>query len=93
MKSFMFDNKTYNLASFALEHKVSYSKLRRYCRHYKRARNNPAIACAWILEREILSPEQEAKTLQFYQDREKDRARYERFIDKVQEDLLKCLIY
>lgn len=93
MKSFMFENKKYNLSSFALERKVSYSKLRRLCRHYKRARVDPAVACNWMLGRDLLDSSKEAKTLQFYQDREKDRARYERFIDKVQDELLKCLIY
>ena len=91
MKSFMFENKKYNLSSFALERKVSYSKLRRLCRHYKRAHVDPAVACGWILGRDLLDSSKEAKTLQFYQDREKDRARYERFIDKVQEAFFKEL--
>ena len=91
MKSFMFENKKYNLSSFALERKVSYSKLRRLCRHYKRAHVDPAVACNWMLGRDLLDSSKEAKTLQFYQDREKDRARYERFIDKVQEAFFKEL--
>lgn len=93
MKSFMFDNKTYNLASFALEHKVSYSKLRRLCRHYKRAHDNPAVACNWILEREILHPEHEPKTLLYKQDLEKSYDRHEKFLEKVEEELIQCLIY
>lgn len=92
MKSFIFENKKYNLSSFAVSHNVSYSKLRRLCRHYKRAHDNPAVACNWILGRDLLDSSKEAKTLQFYQDREKDRARYERFIDKVQDELLRALI-
>lgn len=93
MKSFIFENKKYNLSSFAVSHNVSYSKLRRLCRHYKRAHDNPAVACNWILEREILHPEREQKTIFYKQDLEKSYDRHEKFLEKVEEELIQCLIY
>ena len=93
MKSFIFENKKYNLSSFAVSHNVSYSKLRRLCRHYKRAHDNPAVACNWILEREILHPERETKTMFYKQDLEKSYDRHEKFLEKVENELIQCLIY
>ncbi len=93
MIAFEYDNRIFcSLASFANTYKVSYSKLRRYCRHYKRARECPAVACDWLLGRKILNHYKEAKTLQYYQDLENGRVRQERFIDKVQEDIFKTLM-
>lgn len=91
MKSFTYEGRPYNLTSFALAYHVSYSKLRRLCRHYKRAHDNPAVACNWILEKEILHPEREAKTIFYRQDLEKSYDRHERFLEKVEDELLKCL--
>lgn len=92
MRSFSFDGKIYSsLKAFSTAHNVSYSKLRRLCRLYRRAHENPSVACSWILGRELLNSAKEPKTLQYYQDKEKGRARYERFIDKVENSLLDSL--
>lgn len=92
MKSFKFQGVTYNMMTFAKSHHISYSKLRRLCRHYKRAHDNPAVACNWILKKEILHPEREPKTIFYKQDLEKSYERHERFLEKVEDELLRALI-
>ena len=91
MKTFIFQGVTYNMMTFAKSHHISYSKLRRLCRHYKRAHDNPAVACNWILEKEILHPEREPKTIFYKQDLEKSYERHERFLEKVEESFFKKL--
>ena len=93
MKTFIFQGVTYNMMTFAKSHHISYSKLRRLCRHYKRAHDNPAVACNWILEKEILHPEREPKTIFYKQDLEKSYDRHERFLEKIEKELIQCLIY
>lgn len=89
MIRFIYDGKIFtSLASFARSYNVSYQKLRRYCRHYKRARENPAVACDWLLNRQILNHRKELKTIQYQQDLDNGRERQARFIDKIQNKTL-----
>ncbi len=93
MKNFLYEGVSYNLTSFAVSHHVSYSKLRRLCRHYERAHKDPVVACRWILGLELLDARKEPKTLFYKQDLEKSYERHERFLEKVEEELIQCLIY
>ena len=91
MKSFKFQGVTYNMMTFAKSHHISYSKLRRLCRHFERAYKNPEVACRWVLGLELLDARKEPKTLFYKQDLEKSYERHERFLEKVEDELLKCL--
>lgn len=93
MRSFIHDGRVYkSLQEFCNVHQISYSKLRRLCRIYKKANNNPSVACDWVLGRTLLNHQSETKTRQYYQDREKARIRHERFIEKVENELVNGLI-
>lgn len=78
-----------SLKDFSAIHKVSYQKLRRLCRHYKKAQEDPAMACDWLLGRKNLDPRTEVKTVQYYRDLALSRVRHARFISHAQADLIK----
>ena len=92
MKTFIFQGVTYNMMTFSKTYHVSYSKIRRLCRHFKRAQKDPVIACKWVLGLELLDSAKEAKTSSYKQDLEKSYERHERFLEKVEDELLRALI-
>lgn len=47
---------------------ISYQLLRRLIRHYKRAKENPAVAIDWILGKQHLISSHEPKTDMYYHD-------------------------
>lgn len=93
MKTFIFQGVTYNMMTFAKTYHVSYSKIRRLCRHFKRAQKDPVIACKWVLGLELLDSAKEAKTSSYKQDLEKSYERHERFLEKIEKELIQCLTY
>lgn len=63
MKSFIFENKKYlSLKDFCRTHGLSYSRMRRLCRTYVKARKDPAVAARWMLRPEELDSSKEPKT-------------------------------
>ena len=48
--------------------KISYQRVRRLIRHYKRAKDNPAVAIDWVLGKQVLISSHEAKTDMYYHD-------------------------
>lgn len=64
--------------------KISYQKLRRLCRHYRRAAEDPAVAIRWILGIEKMRPD-EPKTWKYAQDMERGRERQQDFKARMQE--------
>ena len=62
--------------------KLSYSKVRRLTRHYRRAHNDPVIAIKWATGEEV-RPYNEPKTLQYQQDLEKGYDRQQAFRERV----------
>ena len=79
MKPFQFDDDEFrSLREFCRVYRVSYQKMRRLCRHYIRAKKDPAVAARWLLEEEELTPN-EPKTPQYYSDLEKAEVRQVKF--------------
>lgn len=88
MHSFVYEGVEYrSLHEFCKEKHVSWQKMRRLCRHYKRAKENPAVAADWVLGKEKLSPG-EPKTIFYLQDLERNRDRQEAFRDRAFERVL-----
>ena len=82
MRPFIFDNREFrSLKEFADIYQVSYSKIRRYCRHYLRASKDPAVACEWLLGRKKRSPF-ETKTFKYAQDLEKGAERNLAYLER-----------
>lgn len=74
--------------------KISYQRVRRLIRHYKRARNNPAVAIDWVLGKQLLISSHEAKTDMYFHDLELTKERMieykaqksEKYLNDVKED-------
>lgn len=92
MKAFEFRGTVYrSLHEFCKRNGVSWQKMRRLCRHYERARKDPAVAADWMLaEREgrTVSLEREPRTRQYRQDLERNRERQEAFRERVVQRIL-----
>ena len=91
MHSFMYEGVEYrSLHEFCKEKHVSWQKMRRLCRHYERARKDPAVAADWMLaEREgTVNLEKEPRTMQYRQDLERNRERQETFRERVVQRIL-----
>ena len=83
MKSFVIDGKEYrSLRQCCDELKLSYSKVRRLCRHYVRASDNPALAVRWCLGDEILCPT-EPRTVLYKHDMNLSGERQNKFQEKA----------
>lgn len=83
MHSFTFDGTEYrSLSECCQALKISYQKVRRLCRHYKRAHEDPAVAVRWTLGTEKRSPSEE-KTAVYRADLRKSSVRQERFRDAL----------
>lgn len=82
-----FNGRVYrSIAAACHELKISYQKVRRLCRHYRRAAADPAVAIRWILGLEEMRAD-EAKTLKYSQDIERGRERQQDFQARMQERL------
>ena len=63
MRTFFYQGIKYrSLSDFAKRHGVSYSRLKRLCRRYARAHQDPGIAAAWMMGAEELNARAERKT-------------------------------
>lgn len=86
MKSFVIDGKEYrSLRQCCDELKLSYSKVRRFCRHYKRAEENPVLAVQWCVSGKV--PLNEPKTNMFRHDLEIARDRQREFQDRTKQKI------
>lgn len=83
MRSFIFDGIEYRSMRECCEKlNISYQKVRRLCRHYRRAEQSPIIAIKWCLGIEHKSAV-EPKTFKYEQDLELSRVRQDRFKELV----------
>lgn len=91
MRGFTYDGKDYDsLAEACRELGISYQKVRRLCRHYVRAQEDPAVAIRWCLKLEKKSWN-EPKTRAYWRDKKLMAKRHERrnteafnhFADKI----------
>lgn len=64
-----------SLSDFCRRNGLSYSKAVRLCRTYRRAKNDPTVACAWLLGLEILDAKKEPRTITAYRDAKLSAAR------------------
>lgn len=92
MKPFEFRDTMYrSLHEFCKRNGVSWQKMRRLCRHYERARKNPAVAAQWMIdmrEGRTVNLEKEPRTMQYRQDLERNRERQETFRERVVQRIL-----
>ena len=82
MKSFCYGGIEYrSLAECCRAVKVSYQKVRRLCRHYVRAKQDPALAVSWCTGEVVLTGA-EIKTEKYKIDLERGCARQNRFRER-----------
>lgn len=88
MKSFTYNDHVYRSIGEACKAlNISYQKVRRLCRHYRRASQDPALAIKWVRGDERMRPD-EPKTFKYAQDVERGRERQQEFQARMQERLL-----
>jgi len=88
MRAFTYRETEYrSLAECCKSLKISYQKVRRFCRHYVRANRNPALAVSWCLGEAKLSPF-EPKSFKYEQDLERGQDRQERFLERKRQELM-----
>ena len=89
MKSFNYGGTEYrSLAECCKAVKVSYQKVRRLCRHYVRANQDPALAVSWCIGETVLMSS-EVKTEKYKIDLAKGRERKVKFRERNAEELKK----
>ena len=89
MKSFCYKGVEYrSLAECCKTVEVSYQKVRRLCRHYVRAKQDPALAVSWCTGEMVLAGT-ETKTEKYKIDLAKGRERKARFRERNAEELKK----
>lgn len=89
MKSFNYGGIEYrSLAECCKAVKVSYQKVRRLCRHYVRANQNPALAVSWCTGEEVLAGT-EPKTEKYKVDLARGCERKAKFRERNAEELKK----
>ena len=89
MKSFCYMGVEYrSLAECCKVVKISYQKVRRLCRHYVRANQDPALAVLWCTGEAVLAGT-ETKTEKYKIDLAKGCVRQNRFRNKNAENLRK----
>lgn len=89
MKSFCYKGVEYrSLAECCKTVEISYQKVRRLCRHYVRAKQDPALAVAWCTGKVVLMSS-EVKTEKYKIDLERGRERKARFRERTAEELKK----
>ena len=88
MRAFIYKQTEFrSLAECCKSLKISYQKVRRFCRHYVKASRDPAVAVAWCTGEQKLSPF-ETKTFKYEQDLEKGAERQMRFLDQKHKEIL-----
>lgn len=76
MRAFIYQGKQYrSLLAFSKAQGISYDKLVKLCRHYKRARSDPGLAAAWLLGHEQFDPRTEPRTRSYNRDQRLAAAR------------------
>lgn len=81
MKSFDVNGKSYDsMSDFCKKTGIKYGKIRRLCRKYLRAQQDPAVAAKWLLGLEPLNKVKEPKTLIYIKDKELSYARQIEFL-------------
>ena len=89
MKSFCYGGVEYrSLAECCKAVKISYQKVRRLCRHYVRAKQNPAVAVSWCTG-EVVLADTETKTEKYKIDLARGRERKSKFRERNAEELKK----
>lgn len=89
MKSFCYGGVEYrSLAECCKVVKVSYQKVRRLCRHYVRAKQDPALAVSWCTG-EVVLADTETKTEKYKIDLARGRERKTKFRERNAEELKK----
>ena len=89
MKSFCYKGVEYrSLAECCKAVKVSYQKVRRLCRHYVRANQDPALAVSWCIGEVVLAGT-ETKTEKYKIDLARGCERKARFRERNAEELKK----
>lgn len=68
---------------------ISYQKVKRLCRHFKRAEENPRIAIEWCLGKEKFIPTLEPKTHKYKDDKELTIRRQQPYRDRCYDMILK----
>jgi hypothetical protein len=68
---------------------ISYQKVKRLCRHFKRAEENPRIAIEWCLGKEKFIPTREQKTHKYLDDQRSSTERQQEFKSRCHELILK----
>ena len=68
---------------------VSYQKVKRLCRHFRRAAENPRIAIDWCTGKENFNPAHEPKTHKYSDDQKLATERQRVVLRRCQESLLK----
>ena len=68
---------------------ISYQKVKRLCRHFRRAAENPRVAIDWCTGKENFSSAHEPKTHKYSDDQKLATERQRVFIRRCQESLLK----
>ena len=89
MKSFYYKGVEYrSLAECCKAVKISYQKVRRLCRHYVRANQDPALAVSWCTGKVVLA-DTETKTEKYKIDLARGRERKAKFRERNAEELKK----
>ena len=89
MKSFCYKGVEYrSLAECCKAVKISYQKVRRLCRHYVRAKQDPAVAVSWCTGGVVLA-DTETKTEKYKLDLARGRERKAKFRERNAEELKK----
>lgn len=63
-----------SISDFCRIEGVSYTKLQRLCRTYRRAQGDPTVAIDWLLGEEALDPKTEPRTVQAFRDAQLNKA-------------------
>jgi hypothetical protein len=78
MRSFEVEGRVYrSIPEFCKVHGISYQRMIRLCRKYRRAQKDPAVAARWLLGLEQLNYAQEPRTWAAQRDQELIRLRVE----------------
>ena len=68
---------------------ISYEKVKRLCRHFQRAAENPVIALEWCLNKQKFIPSNEKKTHKYKHDKKSHLERQNAYIERRRDEILK----
>ena len=92
MHSFIFQNTEYrSIRECCKKLGLSYSKVKRLTRHYKRAQKDPSVAISWALGLERI-PITEPKTFLYQDDLIKSNDRQIKFKERVRDALMEYFL-